>query len=362
MDISMKIFFSHSLPTLICTIILFCLKTNAIIQLPPNVSIPAVLVFGDSIMDTGNNNYILTPGRSNFAPYGKDFQGGIATGRFSNGKVPSDLIVEELGIKEYLPPYLNPNLTFNELTTGVCFASGGAGYDHLTSQLEFAIPLTKQLDYFKEYIEKLNVYVGENRTNFILANSIFFLVMGSNDISNTYFLSHVRKLKYDFPSYADLLVNIASNFTKEIYELGARRIGIFNAPPIGCVPMQRTLDGGKERSCVEKYNNATTLFNDKLFKEIGSLNQNLSNSKIVYFDVYTPLLDIIVNNHKYGFTVADRGCCGTGKVEVAFLCNRFEDTCSNDTEYVFWDSFHPTEATYKNLVASLLQKYITQFI
>lgn len=70
-----------------------CCKTTSkgVVKLPPNVSIPAVLVFGDSIMDTGNNNNMETPSRCNYKPYGKDFQGGIPTGRFSNGKVPSDL-------------------------------------------------------------------------------------------------------------------------------------------------------------------------------------------------------------------------------------------------------------------------------
>jgi len=47
--------------------------------------------------------------------------------------------VEELGIKEYLPAYLDPNLQPSELATGVNFASGGAGYDPLTAKLEVYI-------------------------------------------------------------------------------------------------------------------------------------------------------------------------------------------------------------------------------
>jgi len=68
-------------------------KTRAVVKIPPNVSVPAVLVFGDSIVDTGNNNNNLgTTARCNYPPYGKDFKGGKPTGRFSNGKVPSDFI------------------------------------------------------------------------------------------------------------------------------------------------------------------------------------------------------------------------------------------------------------------------------
>ena len=35
--------------------------------------IPAILIFGDSTVDTGNNNYINTTIKSNNYPYGKDF-------------------------------------------------------------------------------------------------------------------------------------------------------------------------------------------------------------------------------------------------------------------------------------------------
>ena len=62
------------------------------IALPKNVQIPAVLVFGDSIVDPGNNDFINTISKANFPPYGRDFEGGVATGRYSNGKIPSDLI------------------------------------------------------------------------------------------------------------------------------------------------------------------------------------------------------------------------------------------------------------------------------
>jgi hypothetical protein len=43
--------------------------------------------------------------------------------------------VEELGIKEFLPAYRDPTLQPKDLLTGVSFASGGTGYDPLTSEL-----------------------------------------------------------------------------------------------------------------------------------------------------------------------------------------------------------------------------------
>lgn len=74
--------------------------------------------------------------------------------------------------------------------------------------------MADQLVYFKEYIAKLKGLVGEGRTNFILANSLFVVVAGSDDIANTYFVTHARELQYDIPSYTDLMVTEASKFVE----------------------------------------------------------------------------------------------------------------------------------------------------
>ncbi|PRQ47364.1 putative cutinase [Rosa chinensis] len=71
------------------------------------------------------------------------------------------------------------------------------------------------------------------------------------------------------------LLELASNFFQELYALGARVIGVASMPPIGCVPAQRTLDGGIERVCDETENQAAILFNSKLSTLIDSLNKRL---------------------------------------------------------------------------------------
>ena len=56
--------------------------------------VTGLIVFGDSTVDVGNNNYLLTVVKSNFEPYGRTFQGNQATGRFCDGKLSIDLIGE----------------------------------------------------------------------------------------------------------------------------------------------------------------------------------------------------------------------------------------------------------------------------
>jgi len=53
-----------------------------------------------------------------------------------------------------------------------------------------------------------------------------------------------------------------------------------------------------------------------------------------------------------------KGCCGTGEFESGPLCHRKSILCADDSKYVFWDSFHPTERTYEILVDELLQELL----
>jgi hypothetical protein len=52
----------------------------------------AFFVFGDSLVDNGNNNYLATTARADSPPYGVDFPTHRPTGRFSNGLNIPDFI------------------------------------------------------------------------------------------------------------------------------------------------------------------------------------------------------------------------------------------------------------------------------
>ncbi|RAL43687.1 hypothetical protein DM860_014188 [Cuscuta australis] len=86
----------------------------------------AFLVFGDSLVDNGNNNYLATTARADSPPYGIDHPTHLPTGRFSNGLSIPDFISEKLGTEPILP-YLNPELDGEKLLVGANFASAGVG-------------------------------------------------------------------------------------------------------------------------------------------------------------------------------------------------------------------------------------------
>ena len=54
--------------------------------------LPALVIFGDSTVDAGNNNYMPTIVKSNFPPYGMNFEGHVPSGRFTDGLLVTDYI------------------------------------------------------------------------------------------------------------------------------------------------------------------------------------------------------------------------------------------------------------------------------
>jgi len=54
----------------------------------------ASYVFGDSLVDAGNNNYLQTLSKADVPPNGIDFKpsGGNPTGRFTNGRTIADIV------------------------------------------------------------------------------------------------------------------------------------------------------------------------------------------------------------------------------------------------------------------------------
>lgn len=54
----------------------------------------ASFIFGDSLVDAGNNNYLPTLSKADIKPNGIDFKasGGNPTGRYTNGRTIGDIV------------------------------------------------------------------------------------------------------------------------------------------------------------------------------------------------------------------------------------------------------------------------------
>uniref|UniRef100_A0ACD5UH56 Uncharacterized protein n=1 Tax=Avena sativa TaxID=4498 RepID=A0ACD5UH56_AVESA len=312
--------------------------------------VPAVIVFGDSTVDTGNNNAINTVLKSNFPPYGRDLHlpgggSGAATGRFCNGRLPPDFVSEAFGLPPLVPAYLDPKYGIKDFATGVVFASAGTGLDNRTASVLAVLPLLKEIEYFKEYQQRLAKYAGRDRAKYIVSNAAYIVSVGTNDfLENYYLLVTGRFLEFSVSEYSDFLVARAEEFLTAIYKLGARRVTFAGLPAIGCVPLERTLnllDGG---GCNEDYNKVAQEYNVRVKAMIARLRAKFRGFRLGYINIYDSMVDLIKHPEKLGLENVSEGCCATGKVEMGYMCNDINPfTCHDADKYFFWDSFHPTE-------------------
>jgi len=173
---------------------------------------PAIFYFGDSVLDTGNNNRLPTVALANHVPYGRDFPGKKPTGRFSNGRLVPDLLNQRLQLKEFSPPYLDSKLSNNDIMTGVNFASAGSGFDDKTSQLANTLPISKQVNLFRDYLIRLRNIVGDKDASRIIASSLIFVSSGTNDFSHYYRSS--KKKKMDIGEYQDTVLQMVQAHVK----------------------------------------------------------------------------------------------------------------------------------------------------
>lgn len=81
--------------------------------------------------------------------------------------------------------------------------------------MQSVLSLSDQLDMFEDYKTRVEQLVGHEATSALLSKTLFALVTGSNDVTNTYFGTlSLRKSQYDISSYTDFLVSYASSFVQ----------------------------------------------------------------------------------------------------------------------------------------------------
>lgn len=183
------------------------LFSSLFISFTTSSEISAIYAIGDSTIDAGNNDYIVTAVRSDHRPYGRDLdEGHVATGRFSNGKLITDFLVSKLGLKDLLPAYLDPIINDHDLLTGVSFASAGSGFDDRTAEISSVIPMDKQIEYFEQCKDRISASVGVEVAEKIVNDAIFVISAGTNDLVWNYYDLPTRKVDFTISGYHDFLL------------------------------------------------------------------------------------------------------------------------------------------------------------
>ncbi|KAF7064956.1 hypothetical protein CFC21_071154 [Triticum aestivum] len=326
--------------------------------------VPAIIVFGDSSVDTGNNNFIPTIARSNFWPYGLDFADGHPTGRFSNGRLATDFISEAFGLPASIPAYLDTTLTIDDLAAGVSFASASTGLDNATAGILSVITMAEQLDYFREYKLRLKLAKGDARGEEIIREALYIWSIGTNDFIENYYNLPERRMQYTAAEYEAYLLGLAESSIRAVHALGGRKMDFTGLTPMGCLPAERMGNRGDPGQCNEEYNAVARSFNAKLQQAVvPKLNKELPGLHLVYADTYDVLDAVVRKPSDYGFENAERGCCGTGMFEAGYFCSLSTSLlCTNPDKYVFFDAIHPTERMYNMLADKVMNTTLHVFL
>lgn len=307
--------------------------------------VPCYFIFGDSLVDNGNNNAIASLARSNYQPYGIDFPNG-PTGRFCNGRTTTDIIAQLLGFNDFIPPY--SSVSGREILTGVNYASAAAGIREETGQqLGARITMNGQLRNYQATVQQVvNILGDEVAAANYLSQCIYSVGMGSNDYLNNYFMPNFysSSRQYTPEQYAEVLIQQYSQQLRTLYNCGARKVALFGVGLVGCSPSELAQFSANGASCVERINSAIQIFNSKLVSLVDDLNNNLDGAKFIYVNAYGIFDDVLRRASSYGFTVTNIGCCGVGRNNGQITCLPLQTPCQNRNEYIFWDAFHPTEA------------------
>ncbi|XP_027162750.1 GDSL esterase/lipase At1g29670-like [Coffea eugenioides] len=307
--------------------------------------VPCYFIFGDSLVDNGNNNNINSLAKANYLPYGIDFPGG-PTGRFCNGKTTVDVITELLGFNGYIRPFTRAQ--GQDILKGVNYASAAAGIREETGQqLGARTSFTGQVNNYNNTVSQIVSLLGDqNRAAAYLSKCIYSVGLGSNDYLNNYFmpLFYSSSRQFTPEQFANALIGQYSQQIRRLYNLGARKLVLIGVGQIGCSPNELAQNSPDGRTCVARINSANQMFNSKLKSLVDTLNNQFTDARFIYIDAYGIFQDLISSPSAFGFTVTNRGCCGVGRNNGQITCLPFQTPCPNRNQHLFWDAFHPTEA------------------
>ncbi|GMH21408.1 hypothetical protein Nepgr_023250 [Nepenthes gracilis] len=314
-------------------------------------------IFGDSLFDVGNNQYLTgSLAKANLPWYGIDYGNGWPNGRFTNGRTVSDIIGDALDMPRP-PAFLDPSLTEDViLKNGVNYASGGGGILNETGAYFIQrLCFYKQIELFRGTQEMIRRKIGKQEADKFFQNARYVVGLGSNDFINNYKMPvYTDPWKYNDQGFLNYLIGTLRHQLQLLHKLGARKLMLLGLGPMGCIPLQRVLS--TSGSCQEKTNLLAVRFNQAASKLIKELSKSLPNAGFKFADAYDIVRHVISNPSKYGFSNVDSPCCSFGPIRPALTCTPASKLCKDRSKYFFWDEYHPSDSANLIIANEIMKK------
>nr|CAB3487931.1 unnamed protein product [Digitaria exilis] len=334
------------------SLVALCLLLELALQGAAEHLVPAVFVFGDSMVDVGNNNFIEKCDigcQANYPPFGIDYLNHKPTGRFSNGYNMADQLAQLLQFDESPPPFLslsNESLS-TRMSTGINFASGGSGLLDVTGNG----PVCTQVFSMTEQVRSFRSLARMWGRADLISKSLIFINTGSNDLFE-YTDCKGHRCKHNDTEFLQSLVASYAIFLKDLYGAGAKKFSVVSPSLVGCCPSQRALAHNPKNhrdvdnhGCLASANDISRQLYPMIASMLHDLSLELPGMNYSLVDSIK-MAEWVFNNTatpSYNFTVLDRACCGSG-VFGADGCNSSAPLCQNRSNYLFWDDYHPSDA------------------
>ncbi|KAM3350631.1 hypothetical protein ACQJBY_023002 [Aegilops geniculata] len=322
--------------------------------------------FGDSLTDTGNYiiHYSNASGPVLALPYGETFFG-RPTGRWSDGRLIIDFIVERLGF-QYWPAYLQGaagKLPAEEFRYGANFAVAAATalsqdfflkknlrVDLLTPSPIPPYSLGVQIDLFKKVLAMLASTDQERKE--VMASSLFLVgEIGLNDYNHPFLQN--KTLEWVRPLAPQVIESIVLSI-EALIELGAKTMYVPGIFPLGCTPLYLSLFPGDDRDpatgCLRGLNDLILVHNHMLEAKLEELRRDHPGVSITYVNSYDNVLGLVTAPTQNGF---DKETVLEACYPV-FITGSAAVPCLDPSKHVNFDGLHMTEAAYKLMARGML--------
>src|SRR5882724_14978 len=279
-----------------------------------------VVVFGDSLSDTGNVR-ARTSAKSSGAIDYPSHTFNYDNGRFTNDTDTDPASHTYLGVwhEQLARTFLGLPAASNSLGGGVNYAFGGATTTNGTHQEVETTPVADITITIDDMGKQMDDYFAQHVFD---PNALYIVWGGSNDIRND-----------DSSASVTATVGRVDNLVSRLATAGAKYIMVPNVPPIGDTPRYFGTQKGATT------NRASAEYRNELAVSLNALQSTLASQgftpAIYRVDEWADTVRIFSNGPRFGFTN---------------LTSAAQDNSSaNPDQYIFWDDLHPTTAVHYRL-------------
>jgi phospholipase/lecithinase/hemolysin len=287
-----------------------------------NLNFDRMIVFGDSLSDTGNFSRVtrlLTGTPFPNRPFYKN-------GRFSNGNVWVEPLAKDLGLSGKVT-----NFAIGGSTSG----SENFGLSGIPAGLKQQIDL-HQLFTLGQPADPDDLYV---------------VWSGSNDFFGG--LENLQNGSSTPDSLIQTTVNNVSNALTTLANKGAGTILVPNLADLGQTPLSRTTASEAPLSFL------TQGYNAALAGKLSELGSRFPETNFISFDVNGLVNELRADPGRFGLTNITEACTNTNLYDPNTPITSLDPSkltiCDRPNQYLFWDSVHPTGAGHRIIADRALE-------